>query len=276
MWGTIVVGVSDAAASRSALDWAVRHARATNAELEMLSVIGGAVGASGEDELLASISRATEEALAREAEEATASGVPVRVRVEHGDPVALLLEASKSAQLLVIGGEPGGHGRRGRHGTRIAAGADCPVVVVPDTDLTDRRGIVVGVDGSETSDAAIEFAAAEAARSGEPLTLVSAWLPVAVPGDFGAYPDLYLTDLEGIAQETVDRVRERVQAAHPQLEILTVAGEGEPSILIGEQARTARLTVVGSHGRGALARFLLGSVSEEVVSHLITATAVVR
>lgn len=276
MWGTIVVGVIDAEASRSALDWAVRYARATNAELEMLSVVGAAVGASGEHELLASISRSAEESLGREAEAAAASGVPARARVEHGDPVDLLLEASKSAQLVVIGGEPGGHGRRGRHGTRIAAGAACPVVVVPDIDLSDRRGIVVGVDGSETSDAAIEFAAAEAARSGEPLTLVSAWVPVAVPGDFGAYPDLYLTDLEGIAQDTVDRVRDRVQAAHPQLEIHVHAGEGEPSRLIGEQAQTARLTVVGSHGRGALARFLLGSVSEEVVSHLVAATAVVR
>ena len=276
MSGTIIVGVTDAASSRSARDWAARRARETGRSLLLLAVVGGAVGAVGEDEVVARVVAAARARLERDAAELSASGVDVQIRVDSGNPVERLVEASAEAELLVIGGEPRGQGHRGQHGRRIAAGAHCPVVVVPEDDGVARAGIVVGVDGSDVSDAAIDFAAAEAARTGEPLTLVSAWMPVAVPGDFGMYPDLYLTDLESITRAGVDRVAERVRADHPQLEVGVVVSEGEPAVVIGEQARSARLTVVGSHGRGAFARFLLGSVSEEVVGHLVSATAIVR
>jgi nucleotide-binding universal stress UspA family protein len=101
-------------------------------------------------------------------------------------------------------------------------------------------------------------------------------MPVAVPGDFGVYPDLYLTDLNAITQSAVDRVAEKVGEAYPGLEVLTRVVEGDPAAAIADAAASARLVVVGSHGRGAFARFLLGSVSEEVVSQVTTATAVVR
>ena len=51
--------------------------------------------------------------------------------------------------------------------------AHCPVVVVPDIDLAGRRGVIVGVDGSAVSGKLIDFAAAEAARTGDPLTVVA-------------------------------------------------------------------------------------------------------
>ncbi|RZI88178.1 MAG: universal stress protein, partial [Microbacterium sp.] len=46
--------------------------------------------------------------------------------------------------------------------------------------------------------------------------------------------------------------------------------------VLNELAASARLTVVGTHGRGAVARFLLGSISQEVLSRLASVTAVVR
>ncbi|WP_159500209.1 universal stress protein [Microbacterium sp. 18062] len=276
MSGTIIVGVTDAASSRSAQEWALRRARETGRRLVLFAVVGGAVGAVGEDEVVTRVVSRARDALERVVAEVSASGVAVEARIESGNPVALLVDASTDAELLVIGGEPRGHGHRGQHGARIAAGAHCPVVVVPEADSADRRGVVVGVDGSEVSDAAIDFAAAEAQRAGETLTVVSAWMPVAMPGDFGVYPDLYLTDLQGITQAGVDRVLERVRADHPGLDVVAAVAEGEPSTVIGDHARSARLTVVGSHGRGAFARFLLGSVSEQVVANLESAVAVVR
>lgn len=276
MSGTIIVGMTDAASSRSARDWAARRARENGQSLLLLAVVGGAVGAVGEQEVLDRVVAAAREALEREAADLAATGVPATARVETGNPVERLVHASEDAELLVIGGEPRGHGHRGQHGRRIAAGAHCPVVVVPEDDGRPRQGVVVGVDGSDVSEVAIDFAAAEAARTGEALSLVSAWMPVAVPGDFGMYPDLYLTDLESITRAGVDRVADRVSERHPGLEVRTIIEEGEPAVVIGEQAREARLAVVGSHGRGAFARFLLGSVSEEVIAHLVSATAVVR
>ncbi|MFT4212590.1 MAG: universal stress protein [Microbacterium sp.] len=276
MVDTIIVGVTDAAASRRALDWASQRARDLGSRLVLFSVIGGAVGAVGEEEIVSRVADTVADRLQAVTADLAASGVDIEARVTSGDPVALLIEASAQAQLLVIGGEPRGRGRRGQHGHRIAAGAHCPVVVVPELGTAERLGVIVGVDGSETSNAAITFAAGEAERLAEPLVVVSAWLPVAVPGDFGVYPDVYLTDLEGITQGNVDRVVEAVRAAHPGLEVTTNVGEGDPALVIGDAGESASLVVVGSHGRSGFARFLLGSVSEEVLAHLNAVTAVVR
>ncbi len=276
MTGTIIVGVTDAAVSRRALDWAARRAHDRGERLVLFSVVGGAVGAVGEDDLVARVADTVAARLAEIASEFVASGLDVEVRVSSGDPVALLIEGTADAGLLVIGGEPRGRGRRGQHGHRIAAGARCPVVVVPEAGDVERHGVVVGVDGSETSTAAITFAAAEAERLGQPLVVVSAWLPVSVPGDFGVYPDVYLTDLESITRGNVDRVVDAVREAHPALEVTTNVGEGDPALVIGDAGETASLVVVGSHGRTGFARFLLGSVSEEVLGQLNAVTAVVR
>jgi len=276
MADTIIVGVSDAAASRRAVDWAVRRARDLGRPLLLSSVVGGAVGAVGEQELVDRVVAGREERVAALAAELAASGVSVEYTVTHGDPVRRLVEASEDAELLVIGSEPRGRGRRGQHGARIAAGAHCPVVVVPEADDVPRRGVVVGVDGSETSNAAIAFAVAEATRLGEPLRVVSAWMPVTVPGDFGVYPEVYLTDLEEISRANVDAVVQAIAAEHPDLEVEAHVDEGDPAGVIGDHAASAVLTVVGSHGRSGFARFLLGSVSEEVLAHLATVTAVVR
>nr|AHF25547.1 hypothetical protein [uncultured bacterium Contigcl_10-cl] len=275
MTGAIVVGFVDATVSGHAGDWAVARAAATGGAVELLAIVGGAVGAVGEQQVLdAALAHATD-AVAAEAARLGAGGVAVSTRVDHGNPVAALVEASAHAALVVIGGESRGSGRRGLHGARIAAAAHSPVVVVPAADAAGS-GVVVGVDGSDVSDAAITFAAAEAARLGEPLRVVSAWTPVAVPGDFGLYPDLYLTDLAAIATANVDAVVQRVASAHPDLAVTGDALEGDPATALEEAGAGAALLVVGSHGRGAFARFVLGSVSEHVVGALPTVTAVVR
>lgn len=273
----IIVGVTDAQASRRAIEWAAQCARDRGRPVELISIIGGAVGAAGEEGVLSDAVAGVTARLEQVAAELSATGLAARVRVETGNPTSVLVEASKDAALLVIGGEAHSHSRRGQHGSRIAAGAHCPVVVVPGVaDDAARRGVVVGVDGSDVSDAAIEFAASEAERLGEPLTVISAWMPVAIPGDFGVYPDVYLSDLEGISQSVVDGVVERIAEAHPALHVEGRVGEGDPASVVVEAASAAVLVVVGSHGRGGFARFLLGSVSEEVVAHLPAVTAVVR
>ena len=63
---------------------------------------------------------------------------------------------------------------------------------------------------------------------------------------------------------------------YPDLEVEQIVERGYPSHVINELAKDARLAVIGTHGRGALARFLLGSISQEVIARLATVTAVVR
>ncbi len=264
-------------AARHAVDWAVSRAAATGQKLVLFTVVGGAIGAVGEDAVLAQALEAAEQFVAGEAQRAREVGVEVATRVAHGNPTAALIEASADADLLVIASDRRDRGHHsGPHGPHVVAGAHCPVVVVPDIDTAGRHGVVVGVDGSDVSAAAVRFAAAEAARLGEPLIAVSAWSPVIIQGDFTMYPEMYVNDLESSTQALVDGMVADVRAAYPQLEIQTRAEEGDPAGVVNDAAADALLAVVGTHGRTGLTRFLLGSTSEQVLHHLATVTAVVR
>lgn len=207
-------------------------------------------------------------------------GVPVRpVHVDDGDVVRQLVDAAEGAALLVIGDErPGRHW--GDHGRHIVAAAPCPVAVVPDIDLSDRRGVVVGVDASEVTDRAVAFAADEAARRGEPLIAVAAWLPVALAPE-GAlsgvgFVDPTPLDLQEPTEAAVERALEPVRARHPQLAIETRVTVGDPAQVLIAAGEDAALLVVGTHGRGALARLFLGSVSNAVLTRPSTVSIAVR
>jgi len=279
MSSTIIVGVTAAPAARRAVDWAMARAAERGQTVELVAVVGGAIGAVGEESVLNDAVEQTRALLAEEAARVAERGVQVTTRVGRGNPVAWLIEASADANLLVIGSDykgPGTGPARGAHGLRIAAGAKCPVVVVPDLDFQGRSGVVVGVDGSEASEAAIRFAAAEADRLREPLIAVTVWTPLEAPRNLGWYPEEYLENMRLLAEESLALSLAGTRQDYPDLEIVTRVERGYPSLIINELAATARLAVIGTHGRGALARFLLGSISQEVLARLATVTAVVR
>lgn len=277
----IVVGVTDAQASRRAVDWAVSRATARGQSIELLGVVGGAIGMVGEGIVIQAATEATDQLLAEVADRIRADGLTVTTRTALGDPVSTLIEASEHAALLVIGSDYRGPGQgpaRGSHGIRIAAGSHCPVVVVPDFDLEDgRRGVVVGVDGSPVSEDAIAFAAAEADRLGEPLTAVIVWTPISAPRNALMTTSAgYRQGMEQASREALSLSLAGLRSQYPGLEIVEAVAEGFPSAVINDLAEEARLTVVGSRGHGIVRRFLLGSISHEVLQRLASVTAVVR
>lgn len=275
----IIVGVSGAPVARRAIEWAVARAAERRQRVELVAVVGGAIGAVGEDAVVAEALAETQRMLDEHVAQTAAPGVELTTRVDRGNPVHVLTEASERAALLVIGSDYRGEGgpARGAHGIRIAAAAKCPTVVVPDVDLAERAGVVVGVDGSTASEHAIAFAAAEADRLGEPLVAVSVWTPLHAPRNSTAvYPELYLANMQAATEEVLALSLAGLREDFPDLEIVRHVVQGYPATVINEYAQSARLTVVGTHGRGAIARFLLGSISQEVLARLATVTAVVR
>lgn len=281
MSAKIVVGVTEARASQRALDWAAARAVSRRQDLELIGVVGGAIGVVGEGAMVEAASAAMRDLLEAQAARIATDGLAVQVRVAHGDPVDVLVDASRDAALLVIGSDyrgPDDGPARGSHGIRIAAAAASPVMVVPDFDLgDDRRGVVVGVDGSSVSEAAVAFAASEADRLGEPLTAVIVWTPIAAPrNSLMVTPQGYREGMENSAREALAVSLAGLRAQYPGLEIETAVAEGYPSVVISELAEHARLAVVGSRGRGPLRRFLLGSISHEVLLRLTSVTAIVR
>ena len=136
--------------------------------------------------------------------------------------------------------------------------------------------IVVGVDGSESSKHALEWAAEEARLRGAHLRVVHAWFDVYVAGYFAA-PAMYeQAAIEEAARETLDKAVASIPDGSPELSIEAVLVHAQPEAVLLKASQQADMVVVGSRGRGGVAGLLLGSVSQRVVQHAECPVVVVR
>lgn len=140
--------------------------------------------------------------------------------------------------------------------------------------MTNTR-VVVGVDGSDASMAALQWALRYAAQSAATVDAVGTWdYPTAHAT--GALVSDSQNDRKRRAQESLDSVVAGVAATTPNVQVNARAVLGHPaSVLIGA-ANGADLLVVGSRGRGGFAGLLLGSVSAQCVRHAHCPVVVVR
>jgi nucleotide-binding universal stress UspA family protein len=135
--------------------------------------------------------------------------------------------------------------------------------------------VVVGVDGSTHSEAAVAWAMGYAALFNRSLMIVSATGPV---GPVEAISDpLAARQRRRIsARQAADTALAMVQRAVPGLDVSTVAPTGDARELLVELSRQASIVVVGTRGHGAVNSLLLGSVSVAVATHAQCPVAVVR
>jgi nucleotide-binding universal stress UspA family protein len=160
----------------------------------------------------------------------------------------------------------------------MATRANCPVVIVrgahAEEDDGSPRPVVLGVDGSATSEAATEFAFAAATARDVPLVAVHTWWdPVIGP------TVAKLIDVEAIDADERRRLVERLAgwtAKYPDVAVETVVSRDFPARVLLRQAAQAQLVVVGSRGHGELAGLFLGSVSNALVHRAPCPVAVVR
>ena len=135
--------------------------------------------------------------------------------------------------------------------------------------------IVVGVDGSECSQQALEWALDEATLRGAQVDVVCAWAPpvmayAAVPVVMPYDP----TELEGAARTTVDTMVAETGRRDVNVEKIVALGSAASTLL--DVAKGADLLVVGSRGRGGFSGLLLGSVSQAVSHHAPCPVVIVR
>ncbi|MET7479382.1 universal stress protein [Streptomyces sp. NPDC005648] len=135
--------------------------------------------------------------------------------------------------------------------------------------------IVVGVDGSEPSLRAVDWAADEAAVRGLPLRLVYASLWERYEGA-GLADDLGEPSEEIMAEDVVGAAARRARARRPGLAVSTEVLPEEPEYALVRESRTAALLVTGTRGRSGLAEAVLGSVSLTVAGHAHCPMVVVR
>ena len=135
------------------------------------------------------------------------------------------------------------------------------------THHTEHR-IVVGVDGSESSRQALQWAVDEGRQRGSWVEAVHAWQSAYVSGGTmysveTIGPQIYRDAADAVISETV----EAVNAAGLAGPIRKSVPHDTPAHALIEAAKGADLIVVGSRGRGGFAGLLLGSVSQQVVHH---------
>ncbi|MDV3220917.1 universal stress protein [Intrasporangium sp.] len=299
--GGIVVGYDGSAASRIALDWAIETARERGRPLTI--VHGMNVPATGYPAMdLAQVEplyeRTAREIVAEGAERAQHTLELNQIETQYwlGSPAGQIIEASKNAELVVLGSRGRGRilgGLLGSTSYAVAAHAHCPVVIVrapegedpEDLPAPNRPGadhpILVGSDDSPPSERAVDVAARTAAETGAKLHIVR----VAQPLTVNTWSGLEAGDGAGLeqsekvlawAEESLAKTAGRVRAAHPDLEVTTEAVFGDPGTVLAELGQNAGLIVVGSRGRGGFTGMLLGSVSHRVIHDAVCPVMVVR
>ena len=144
---------------------------------------------------------------------------------------------------------------------------------------TIRPGtVVVGVDGSESSERAVVWATQQASLEGRPLTLVHG-IGLDGAGWLGAHTDHgtpLLDTLREVGQHVLDRAVSTAEWTVPDVEIGTLLPVTDPRLALLEAADRAAMLVVGSRGRGPIAELVLGSVSQAVTSRPPCPVVVVR
>jgi nucleotide-binding universal stress UspA family protein len=152
--------------------------------------------------------------------------------------------------------------------------------------------IVVGVDGSESSQRALRWAAREASMRGAPLEVVHVYETERVGPTF-AYdetmdPELWQKareDVEAAARRGAERAQRLVDTLVAELvaevgegvtaEGVAIEGARAAEVLI-DRSRGAELLVVGSRGRGGFTSLLLGSVSQQCAHHAQCPVVIIR
>ncbi len=135
------------------------------------------------------------------------------------------------------------------------------------------RPVTVGVDGSEGSAAAVDWAADQAALRGTELQLVYAtrW----AQHQLGAVKVSH-ADRAGQAESVLGATEQRIRAQRPDLAMTAKEIEDAPVNVLLAAASEAELLVVGSHGLGSVRGFIVGSVGQEVIADAKRPVVLVR
>jgi nucleotide-binding universal stress UspA family protein len=237
----------------------------------------------------------TAQSLARFGEIACAQ-TEMAAKTLKGDPkMAILDEAERwGADLIVVGT----HGYNalemlwfGSVSRAVASHAKCSVEIVRRHEAQGAGGetmrILLAVDGSEFSDAAVEEIANRPWPRGSEVHVISVvQLPLAPVLEAWASPEGYYQKLERAGREraesVVDRAISRLRESNAAREApLTLTSEvivGHPAMVIIKTASewNAGLVALGAHGHRGFTRFLPGSVAHAVASHAPCSVEVVR
>ena len=284
----VVVGVDGSPAALHALQWAAGEAEALDATIDVVHAWTVPVVVYPEGQIFEAepfrdeAQQVLDDAMAFLARPDVET-VDARPQLVEMATVDALLAAAADAELLVLGNR--GLGAFADLLVRSVSqgcveAAPCPVAVVPARPPDRWRGgrVVVGVDGSDISADALQWALAEAARRQADLSVVIAYHHhqlESLIGPPGAVDhDSVRKASQALADEMVERAIARADQQPVSVEVIALAASAGHGLV--EAAADADLLVIGSRGRSNLRGVLLGSVSRHCVHHAPCPVVIVR
>ncbi len=285
----IVVGYSGSKACLPAVRWAAGEALATERPLRVVMAWGMPTFGISPVSQAADLDRTHAEAVLNAVVfqlRADMVGLDVEGELLRGKPAQGLLDRAADAHMLVIGNRSRGNIARmvlGSVSAAVVTHADIPVVLVrEDADRNAaafRDGpVVVGVDGSPGSEAAVSFAMEASIRHGMTVFAVHNVddQVLARTGPQSSGGTATATPLQEARLLEISPALKAARTEYPAVAVTEVMGSGHASDSIVEAGDGAAMTVVGSRGHGGFKGLLLGSVSRAVIEHVESPVAVIR
>jgi nucleotide-binding universal stress UspA family protein len=283
----VVVGVDGSAASYAAVRWAAHEAALRRFDVKLLYIVAPTPMSSTEAPN-DTITQAQEVEARRVLDHArrivdewkSEARPRIRVEVRYAGIVETLVDASRTAQMIVVGtrglGEFGWH-MLGSVSSGLLHHAHCPVAIIHDPDTAGRKirddaPVLVGIDGSPASEAATAMAFAEASRRRVPLVALHAWSDVGVFPILGMDWQVYRDDGDEVLGERLAGWQE----AYPDVQIHRKLVCDVPARWLVDESEHAQLVVLGSRGRGGFDGLHLGSVSSAVAQSARVPVIMVR
>ena len=291
----VVVGVDFSKQNEAAIQYAAEEARLRGASLLLLHALDVDVTPLSfpsytVDELEAAATR--ELTQVRTGLEQEWSPLVVSTSIATSSPAAALAQASTTAELVVVGS-------RGRGGYlellvgsvswRVMARATGPVILVR-PDAVNRKPdtgsgpVLVGIDGSPDSQAALDFAFQEALRRKVALVAVNVWAfpdnsGLSADREWSSKQDEWQQQIKEDAQILLAEAMAGTAEQYPDVPVDRVATYGfnvaETLMQAADQQR-AELIVVGAKGHHPITEMLLGAFCIQLAHHAKQSTAVVR
>lgn len=280
----VVVGIDDSDGAETALVWATDFAARRGRNLHIVHGMGLTGNTSSPGAYAFAVPEITDEvraagkALVEHAERTVRRMRPqlkVSVELAVDGPAGALIDRSPDAYAVVLGatGSVGTLAHLGSTLLQVTAHARGTVIVVrtdPDSGDTVRTSgpVVVGIDGSPVSEAAIAAAFAEAAERDADLVAVHVWSDWDFTR-FAGHEHLRPGDAE---VEQIERVvlAERLagwQEKYPHVRPTRKVSMSAPAAELRRWSKSAQLVVVGSRGRGGFEGLLFGSTANSLVQH---------
>ncbi|MGW0047079.1 universal stress protein [Nocardia cyriacigeorgica] len=283
----VLAAVDGSASSYQAGAWAAAEALLHQARLHLITSTGLALSSAlregtdlsdSEQEYMRTDGERIVTEAARVARQAVGDqALSVTTEVTSDFIVPTLLDRSKRAQILAVGSRGLGAFHRGLLGsvsTAVTRHAHCPVAVTHDFAALDPvsagKPILVGVDGTENSVPAIEYAFDAAARRNVGVVALHAWSDI-------SSLELPVQDWDSVREAERAVLAERLAGfaeKYPDVAVRRLIVPNRPTHALHDQSDYAQMVVVGSHGRGGFASMLLGSTSNALL-HTVTCPVVV-